>query len=241
MYLIYAMLIREKKYYDLVESLKSIGEESRIQEYKYWSIIKRAKQTLLFFEPNPQSLTDQITLNTQQQQKYNDLKISIESVPANCKDAARDHLSKKEWEKIRRNELLRADFKCEICGQIDHKLECHETWDYNEESGNQTLTDLLMLCDSCHNVKHLWQTWIKGNSESFLYAVDNFEKINNLSHDSAILFIEYSIQLLYQRKKIEWGLDISLLEKYDINLPKTIFGYSERKQIRKIKPPSPME
>ena len=76
MYLIYAMLIREKKYYDLVESLKSIGEESRIQEYKYWSIIKRAKQTLLFFEPNPQSLTDQITLNTQQQQKYNDLKNS---------------------------------------------------------------------------------------------------------------------------------------------------------------------
>jgi len=235
------MLIREQKYYDFVESLKSIGEESRIQEYKYWSVIKMPKQTLLYFEPNPQSLTDKIILNIQQQENYNNLKLSIELVPVNCKDAASDHLSKKEWEKVRRNELLRADFKCEICGQIDPKLECHETWDYNEESGNQTLTNLLMLCDSCHNVKHMWQTWIKGNSDSFLFAVDHFEKINNLCYDSAILFIEYSIQLLYERKKIEWGLDISLIENYGVNLPKTVFEYSERKQIRKIKPPAPIK
>ncbi len=38
-----------------------------------------------------------------------------------------------------------------------YRLECHEKWRYDEETGTQSVADLLPLCTPCHQVKH-W-TW----------------------------------------------------------------------------------
>ncbi len=38
-----------------------------------------------------------------------------------------------------------------------YRLECHEEWRYDEETGTQSVADLLPLCTPCHQVKH-W-TW----------------------------------------------------------------------------------
>ncbi len=35
-----------------------------------------------------------------------------------------------------------------------YRLECHEEWRYDEETGTQSVADLLPLCTPCHQVKH---------------------------------------------------------------------------------------
>ena len=232
--------IRNEKYYDLIQNLKNCKMEFESEDNKYWSILKSSlpwlPETMIFFEPSPLIIyesSNKIGLTKLQKQKYDNLKLSIESVPSNCSDASYRHISKKQWENVRSQAFVKANFKCEICNELSPKLECHESWVYNEISGNQILINLVSLCDSCHNVKHIWQNWMKDYTETFLFAINKFETLNKLSHKEAILFIDYSIQILFDRGKIDWGLDISLLEEYGIELPKKIFQYSERKVVKR--------
>lgn len=63
-------------------------------------------------------------------------------------------LPEKEWNKIRFECYREADYKCEICGNVNEQLHCHEVWGFDDRKKIQRLSTLLCLCRTCHDVKH---------------------------------------------------------------------------------------
>ena len=80
-------------------------------------------------------------------------KLTIELVPkTSWYSNVRSNVSKNEWDIIRKKSYEHAGHVCEICGDIGtnqgvkHNVECHEIWDYNDETNEQTLGGLISLC-----------------------------------------------------------------------------------------------
>ncbi|MFA6235405.1 MAG: hypothetical protein WC824_14615 [Bacteroidota bacterium] len=106
--------------------------------------------------------------------------------------------------------------KCEICGQsgIDqgfkHPLECHEEWNYNEDTKTQKLIRLVALCPRCHQVKHFGRTdMIGGKTRDEAYK--HLRAVNEWTREEALAHIQVSYQVWQNRSSHEWKIDISVL------------------------------
>jgi hypothetical protein len=154
----------------------------------------------------------------------NNPKLTVELVPKSCHYSnVRTMVTPKQWDTIRFSVYDKANHKCEICGDnglnqgYKHRVECHEVWDYNEITGVQKLINLVSLCPTCHQVKHIGRARMIGKiSECY----KQLKKINHWTTEMIEKHISDS-QLEYRiRSKMQWKLDISLLNKkpYDLNL-----------------------
>jgi len=83
------------------------------------------------------------------------LKLSIEPIPISTwgKSLA-NRLPKKEWDDMRTQAYREADYKCQVCGDINGTLNAHEQWAFNEKLGIQKLVGIEVCCETCHNVHH---------------------------------------------------------------------------------------
>lgn len=141
------------------------------------------------------------------------MKLTIELVPSTSWFSnLRSLLSATEWDKIRKGCYKNANYKCEVCDGIGpkHPVECHETWEYNEETNTQKLVSLVALCPNCHEVKHIGLAGIKGRHNE---AVAHFCKVNNCSKAEAEIYIKKAFEVWNKRSESDWTLDISLLEE----------------------------
>lgn len=141
------------------------------------------------------------------------MNLTIELIPSTSWFSnLRSLLEKEEWDKIRKGCYKKASYKCEICGGKGptHPVECHETWEYDEDKKIQKLTGLIALCPSCHEVKHLGLAGINGR---FDIAVAHFCKINKCTKDEAHKYIEEAFSDWKKRSEKDWDLDITLLEE----------------------------
>lgn len=141
------------------------------------------------------------------------MKLTIELVPATSWFSnLRSLLTPEEWNKIRKGCYKHANYKCEICNGVGpaHPVECHETWEYDEENNVQKLIGLIALCPSCHEVKHIGLAGIKGRHDE---AVAHFCKVNNCAKTEAEKYIKDAFEVWNKRSQREWVLDISLLEE----------------------------
>ena len=140
------------------------------------------------------------------------MKLTIELVPQSCwYSNVRSNVSKAEWDKLRTASYRKAGFKCEICGGKGPKwpVECHEVWHYDEENKIQKLVRMIALCPSCHEVKHIGLARIKGN---FNRAVKHLMKVNNMTEQDAMDYIETAFRVWSERSKYNWELDITFLD-----------------------------
>src|ERR1044071_5919999 len=99
------------------------------------------------------------------------MKLTIELVPKTCWCSnLRDHLSKEEWDVVKKYTSKNAGYICEICSGKGDKwpVECHEIWLYDDKRKIQTLERTIALCPSCHEVKHFGLASINGRSEQAL-------------------------------------------------------------------------
>lgn len=144
----------------------------------------------------------------------NNLKLTIELVPSSswCNNV-RTKLKQSEWDKIRRKCYQESNYVCDICGGKGrkHPVECHEIWNYNDKTRIQKLIGLTSLCPSCHEVKHIGLTTIKGREKQ---AIKHLMKVNNINERTALNIIDSAFMLHGARSTKEWDLDISFLETY---------------------------
>ena len=68
----------------------------------------------------------------------------------------RSNVSKAVSNRLRHQVAADAGDRCEICGARGRRwpVECHETWDYDDDRKIQRLQRLVALCPACHEVKH---------------------------------------------------------------------------------------
>ena len=71
------------------------------------------------------------------------------------------------WGRIRKRELMRSDFSCEICGNSD-SLHIHEIWTYDSKRRIQKLVGYKVLCDRCHRVHHSSQLIKRGEFDDIV-------------------------------------------------------------------------
>lgn len=173
-------------------------------------------------------------------------KLTIELIPKTCHYSnVRTTVKPIEWDKIRFISYEAAEHKCEICGDTgknqgyNHNVECHEIWDYNDNTHTQTLVGLISLCPLCHQVKHIGRAIAMGRAE---VAYNHLMKVNKWSPKQVEKHILDSFTIHNERSKYEWDLDISILEKepYNIkikNFKKRIFEVKKYKKKKKKKTP----
>lgn len=178
---------------------------------------------------------EEIKLNKTQQEKFDNLKLTIELVPGpSWWSNVRSNLTKTQWDKLRVEVYTLANNKCEICGGIGtkHPVECHEVWEYDDKKNIQKLKKFMSICPLCHQTKHIGLTGslVHENGDR---AYKRFQVINKLTNKETKLFHDYFWQQWKQRSFKKWKLDITLLDDYNIELGKTKFNEIDRKYFAK--------
>lgn len=145
-------------------------------------------------------------------------KLTIELVPkTSWYSNVRSNVTKSEWDVIRNKSYEHANHVCEICGDVgtnqgvNHKVECHEIWDYNDETNEQTLEGLISLCPYCHKTKHVGLAQINGELD---IVIKQLMKVNSMSYDDAIKYIRESFNIWSKRNTFDWKLNIDYLDEF---------------------------
>lgn len=155
-------------------------------------------------------------------EKIQETKLTIELIPKTCWfSSVRTMVSIKEWNKLRFASYELANNKCEICGDnglnqgYKHRVECHEVWEYNDETHTQKLIRLISLCVRCHQVKHIGRANAMGKQAD---VFKQLEDVNGWDHKQVVTHVAESFELYKERSKYQWALDISVLKKPPYNL-----------------------
>jgi len=124
-------------------------------------------------------------------------------------------LTQASWQSIRGPIVERYGRLCEICGEKQHHIECHERWEYftpKSESvpGIQRLGGLFSLCQACHEMFHLGKAEMQSRTEIVL---DRLSMVNRWSFAETQSFYEWSAELWEMRSQIYWVLDLSIIKR----------------------------
>lgn len=109
-------------------------------------------------------------------------RLTIELVPRTCWfDNVRSAVSSSDWKRLRQQTARTAGWKCQVCGGKGPRwpVECHEIWHYDDDRQYQTLTGLIALCPSCHEVKHIGFSELRGKKDE---AVAHLALVNGRAH-----------------------------------------------------------
>lgn len=140
-------------------------------------------------------------------------KLNFELVPDGCwYSNLRTILSKKQWDFVRKDAIIRSNGKCAICGSKPKRLEGHERWEYDEVNHVQILKDVIAVCPDCHMVIHIGRTQLLGNEER---AERHFMKVNGCSYSDYRKALGIANEDHQRRNKIsEWALDLNWLKRF---------------------------
>jgi len=142
--------------------------------------------------------------------------LAIELVPATSWGAnLRSALHKRDWDTLRKRVYRLAGFRCEVCGGKGrkHPVECHEVWDYDDETHVQKLIRLIALCPACHEVKHFGRAERVGRGDrAFLHLM----QVNGWEAERADRHLREAYAVWDRRSHHEWTLDLSWLDEFGI-------------------------
>jgi hypothetical protein len=157
-----------------------------------------------------------VLLKEQIQNQFGSIRLSVELVPKTCWFSnVRDHVTKSEWDKLRKVSYEKANNVCEICGGRGekHDVECHETWEYDDESFIQILKGLISLCPSCHETKHIGLAELHGRRE---IAKNHLSSVNGWTDEQAEQYLKLVRAIWRERSKYEWKLNFTWLESQGV-------------------------
>jgi len=139
-----------------------------------------------------------------------DLKLKIELVPQTARIySIRREVSPETWNFIRQMCYQKYSNRCGICGIEGKPLECHEMWDYHEDTCMQKFGGLIALCPDCHDVKHIGMAHIKAGNGllDFDELIRHFCKVNQCTEKEYKQHFKDATEEYERRSKIKWNFD----------------------------------
>jgi hypothetical protein len=94
-------------------------------------------------------------------------------------------------------------------------VECNEIWHYDDDRQRHTLTGLIALCPSCHEVKHMGFSELRGKNDE---AVAHLALVNGWSLQGAFDYVDKAFDVWRERSRHAWQLVITWLETQGITL-----------------------
>lgn len=135
-------------------------------------------------------------------------KLTIELVPQSTwGENLRKYLKPKHWTALRKNVYRLAGHDCEICKRRG-RLECHETWEFDDPHSVQRLVGCKALCPSCHRVKHFG---LAASTGSIWPLAMHIITVNGWGTQRVSEHIEESFAKFNERSTRAWAVDISWL------------------------------
>ena len=131
-------------------------------------------------------------------------------------DNVRSQVSSKVWDKLRAEVYANYDGKCGVCGKVPKKLEAHEIWEYNDETGLQKLVGMIALCSMCHRCKHIGLTELLASQGKIkiVAVMAHYCRVNKCDNAQFMRDRNAAFELWAQRSQRSWTVDISWLENY---------------------------
>lgn len=142
--------------------------------------------------------------------KSRELKLKIELVPeTSWFKSLREHMSRKDWDSIRKEAYARYGYKCGICG-AEGRLNCHEIWEYDDKKHTQKLIGFIALCDMCHHVKHIGYAKILADQGKLNYeeVEEHFMKVNDCDMLTLVSHRARAFEQWDERSKHKWKIDL---------------------------------
>jgi 5-methylcytosine-specific restriction endonuclease McrA len=117
------------------------------------------------------------------------------------------------WDRIRRHAYSQAESRCEICGGVglQHPVDCHEVWRYDETTRTQILVRMIALCPACHEVKHMGRAGNRGRGKR---ARAHLAKVNGWTDEQVRAHVAEAFDMWIRRSTVSWKLDLSGLQPY---------------------------
>lgn len=137
------------------------------------------------------------------------LKLRIEMIPPSCWGKnLRTQVKQSQWKKLRANALAEQGNVCGVCGS-DHRLQCHEEWEFDDERHILRLRELRCSCGMCHHVTHFGRAQqIAADGQLDLEAViEHFLKVNGVGRKEFEAHKQEAVDLFEQRSKHKWEID----------------------------------
>jgi len=161
----------------------------------------------------------------------------VDLIPRTCWFTnVRSCVAQRDWERLRRVIVDRADSKCEVCGatrdaSIKRWLEVHERWAYDETTSTQTLKRLICLCTDCHQTTHMGFAQVQGRGEK---ALKHLMKVTGHNRRDAEERVQIAFAVWNNRNRTAWTLDLSMLKDagIEIKTPPSARDRSERTSSR---------
>jgi len=148
--------------------------------------------------------------------EQNQLKLTIELVPKTswCNNV-RKVVSKKVWDNIRRKSYSDSNNRCAICNATG-KLSCHEIWDYDDISHNQSLRGFIALCTSCHMIKHIGMAGVlaREGKLDLENLIRHFILVNNCDEKTFENHMNESFEIWNKRSLQDWSINFGEYEKF---------------------------
>lgn len=148
-----------------------------------------------------------------------EIKLSIELVPRTAWFSnLRSALSTKQWDIVRRSAYAKSNHKCSICGGVgvNHPVEAHEIWSYDDDLYSQTLFDVIALCPACHEVKHYGLACNRDREEQ---AFLRLMLVNKWDRQTALDYVKNVFSLWEIRSKNCWSINIDwLYQNHNISI-----------------------
>ena len=117
------------------------------------------------------------------------MKLTCELVPSTAwYSNIRSNVTQNEWDRVRKKSYKIYNNVCGICKEsgknqgYNHAVECHEIFQYDDETHTQTLIELISLCPKCHKCKH--PGLAKINNETDI-VVSQLMKVNEMTKKEA--------------------------------------------------------
>lgn len=143
------------------------------------------------------------------------MKLTIELIPKSTwKMNCRSLLSSAQWNFLKKQIVSHADNVCQICGDEDTNLDCHEVWGYRYNSRVQYLKDLIAICKLCHLTKHYGRTQAVESKEVFALMTKHILRVNKITMDQFQSYLKDVEEEQNIRTLVNWKVKIDKVNDY---------------------------
>jgi hypothetical protein len=145
------------------------------------------------------------------------LKLSIELVPSTVWESSLYKLMPREvWNSIRDDFIKKNGRKCQVCGEIEGKMNLHEVWKYDDAKHIQKLEGFILLCGMCHHVKHIGLAGILANQGKLDYdkVIEHFCNVNDCTKKEFGNHRTEAFEIWGKRSEQKWKQDFGKYEEF---------------------------
>lgn len=187
---------------------------------KKWYILDNTKNKELIMEK--WNINSEVVNLVGEDRTFGGNELFIDMIPSSSWfNNVRSCIHPTDWDRVRNHIYERVNFTCECCNNNTRKtntrLDAHERWSYDTNTGIQKLERLIALCEHCHQSTHMGLAGLMGKEDE---AIKHLRKVRIFTDLEFEKHKKESSLLFKERSKLKWVLDISIIVMNGIKIMK---------------------